>query len=103
MIENIFETVIMGSNKVFLNMPEDDYFFSYDFLNIESAKDLVETYFRLRGRDGIPHVVDIEHDAPTHRVKITLEVDEHESCDMEGYKVPDSLNINRHDDDRDFE
>lgn len=95
MIENIFETTVMGSNIVFLNMPEEDYFLSYESVSMEAAEDLTRNYFIMRGREGVPKVKDVEFDEPSHRVKITLEVNLDGSLSDQGYAVPDSINITR--------
>ena len=97
MLENIFETIVVGSNTVFLNIPQDDYFLSYPDISNGAAEEITETYFRMRGRDGIPKVVDVGADHATHMIKITLEVTENREGHVDGYKVPDSLNIFRHD------
>ncbi|ERI90257.1 hypothetical protein JK636_05390 [Clostridium sp. YIM B02515] len=97
MIENIMETTVMGSNIVFLNIPEEDYFLSYDSVTREAAQEITSNYFLMRAREGVPKVKDIQFDEPSHRVKITLEVDleDNNYSGLKGYKVPDSLNITR--------
>ena len=97
MLENIFETVVVGSNTVFLNIPEDDYFLSYNDISSGAAEEITETYFSMRGRDGVPKVIDIAADHASHTVKITLDVNYNEDSDIPPYRVPDSLNIFRHD------
>lgn len=95
MLNNIFETTVMGSNIVYLNIPEEDYFLSYDSITKEAAEEISNTYFLLRSRDGVPEVRDIQLIEPSHRVKITLEVKESDGDNRPLYKVPDSLNITR--------
>lgn len=95
MINNIFETTVVGSNTVYLNIPEEDYFLSYDSITRSAAEEITKTYFLLRSRDGIAEVRDIEFDEPSHRVKITLEVKENTGFSRPGYTVPDSLNATR--------
>lgn len=95
MFENIFETIVKGSNTVFLDMPEEDYVFSYGPLSIKAAQDLADNYFLLRSREGVPHVTNISSDPGTHSVKITLEVDHLDECNGRSYSVPDTLNIDR--------
>ena len=95
MFDNIFETVVKGSNTIFLDIPEKDYFFSYNTISPKSAQDLTDNYFKMKSKDGIPHVVDINFDALTHRVKIILEVEYVRQHKLEHYNIPDSLNINR--------
>lgn len=95
MLQNIFETVIKGSNTLYLDVPEDDYFFSYDSISKESAEDIVKNYFDMRGKDGIPHIKDIEHDSATHKVEITVEVELEREHKIYQRTIPDSLNITR--------
>lgn len=95
MIENIFETTVMGSNVVFLNIPEEDYFLSYESVTRKAAEEITRNYFLMKSREGKPEVKDIEFDEPSHRVKITLEVQDAKYFDSTGYAVPDSLNITR--------
>lgn len=95
MFESIFETVVMGSNTVFLDIPENEYFLSYDDLDRASVEELVKNYFLMKGRDGIPIVKDLEYDINTHRVKITVDVQQQRDYKLESYEVPDSLNIQR--------
>jgi len=95
MFENIFETVVKGSNTVFLDIPESDYFFRYESLSQDDAQELVNDYFISRSRDGIPHVKDVTFDASIHRVKITVQVEHDREHKLDAYQVPDSLNINR--------
>ena len=93
--ENIFETVVKGSNTIFLDIPEEDYFFSYDTISPKSAQELTDNYFKTKAKDGIPRVKDIDFDASIHRVKILLEVEYNRAHKLEAYTVPDSLNVNR--------
>ena len=95
MFSNIFETVVKGSNTIFLDIPEKDYFFSYDTISKKSAQDLTDNYFKIKSKDGVPSVVDINLDASTHRVKILLEVEYNRQHKLEHYSIPDSLNVNR--------
>ena len=95
MFDNIFETVVKGSNTVFLDIPEDDYFFRYESLREDAAQELVNDYFIARSRDGIPHVTDISFDALTHRVKIMVEVDHKREHKLDQYQIPDFLNTTR--------
>lgn len=76
-MENVFETIIMGSNTVFLDIPEEEYLLKYTSLSLDSAQNLADYYFKYRGRDVMPEVKDIDLDSDTHRVKITVEVNAH--------------------------
>ncbi|MCM8710392.1 hypothetical protein M2651_05055 [Clostridium sp. SYSU_GA19001] len=95
MIENIVETDIIGSNTVFLNIPEEDYFLSYQYVTKDAAEEITKNYFLMRGREGIPEVKDIEFNEPLHSVRITLEVKEQEGSYKQGYAVPTYLDITR--------
>jgi hypothetical protein len=95
LLENIFETVVKGSNTIFLDMSEDDYYLSYDTINRNAAEEITNNYFRMRQRDGIPSIVDISEDKFAHTIKITVEVDSLSDSNVGVYKVPDSLNMNR--------
>lgn len=95
MFENIFETVVRGSNTIFLDIPEKDYFFSYDTLSPKNAQELTDNYFNSKARDGIPYVKDINFDASTHKVKILLEVEYNREHKLEQDILPDPLNIHR--------
>ncbi|MBC8061112.1 MAG: hypothetical protein H7Y18_10640 [Clostridiaceae bacterium] len=95
MFENIFETVIKGSNTIFLDVNESDYYLSYDTINNKAAEEITNNFFRLKQKDGIPKIIDITEDRFTHTIKITVEVDTQSESDIEPYIVPDSLNVTR--------
>lgn len=89
--ENIFETVIKGSTTEFLNIPEEDYFFSYDKLTKEAAQEITDLYFKMKGKDGIPAVKEINFDPSVKLVQITLEVSNNRDFKLEPYSVPNIL------------
>lgn len=95
MFENISETIIKGSNTIFLNVPEKDYFLSYDTINNGAAEEITKNYFNMKQKDGIAEVKDIDADSYTHRVKITVEVNQSRDSKLEPFKTPDMLNIKR--------
>lgn len=74
MLDNVFETIIVGSNTEFLDIPEKDFFLKYETLDKESAKDLTDNYFSVIKKDVTSHVKDIKIDNSTHRVNITVEI-----------------------------
>lgn len=74
MYSSIHEVVREGSDTVLLAIPEQEYFLSYESLTLESAQELVENYFKYRGRDGIPKVTDVDFNSITRSVKITVGV-----------------------------
>lgn len=95
MLQNIFETVIRGSNTIFLDIHDDDYFFAYDTISMENAEDIAQNYFRMKQKDGIPYVKDIDFDSSTHKVKIIVEVQQDRDKKLSESYVPDVLNITR--------
>ncbi len=95
MIENMVETDIIGTNTVYLSIPEEDYFLSYESVTMNAAEEITRNYFLFRGREGRPSVKDISFDEPLHRVKITLEVEADYETDKQGYAVPTYLDITR--------
>ena len=93
--ENIFETVVKGSSTIFLDVNEDDYFFSYDSISKEAAEEITNNYFRMKQKDGSPRILDVTHDNFSHTVKITVEVDQNGKRKAGTYIVPDALNVQR--------
>lgn len=96
MFDSIFETVVKGSNTIFLDLTQEDYNLSYDSVSFEAAQDLIENYFKYKGRDGIPEVKDINLNSATHNVEITAVVYQSADNNLKAYNVPDTLNIYRH-------
>ncbi|AGK97059.1 hypothetical protein [Clostridium pasteurianum] len=92
MMEDIFETVKEGSNVVYLDMPKKDFLFKYNNFNRDSAQNLVDNYFKEKGRDGIPKVEEISLDDSRGIMKITVAVNYERDFKLEEYKIPDSLN-----------
>lgn len=82
MLENLSHTVIKGSNTMFLNIPEGDYFSMYDSLTKESAEDIAQRYFMMKGKESMPHIREMEIDSETHKVKLMLEV--HNNLNQQG-------------------
>lgn len=95
MYDNVFETVIYGSNTVFLDIPKEQFLFMYSNLNRDSAQNLVDNYFKEKGRDGIPYLKEISEDNYTGLLKLTVEVNQERDFKLEGYKIPDALNEKR--------
>lgn len=79
MERKIFETIVVGSNTVFLDVPEESYFVSYKSIDEASATDIAKKYFISKKKSVIPHVKEIEHDPCVHTVKITVEI-ENDKC-----------------------
>lgn len=91
MYSSIYEAVSGDSNTVYLSVPEDDYFISYDNLSRENVQDLVENYFKFTGRDGLPVIADIDVDANTHKINITVDVDYDRDTKIEPASAPHYL------------
>lgn len=91
MFNNVFETLIPNGNEVHLNIPKEDFLFSYNHLNYENAKDFVANYFQLRSRDGIPEVQNIELQEDTNTIRISLKVNYNVQSKLESYIVPDLI------------
>lgn len=91
MYSSIYETVINGSNTVFLNIPEEEYFLSYENLSRENVQDLVDNYFKFTGRDGVPLVADIDVDKVINRIKVTVDVEYERHKKIEPASTPHYL------------
>ena len=74
MLEDIFQTIVMGSSTVFLNIPQIEYFSVYDSLTKEFAEDIAKKYFIMKGKGGTPRIREMEVDPDTNKVKLTVEV-----------------------------
>lgn len=92
MFNSIFETVVRGSNVIFLVLSEEDYFLSYESLSLDSTQELVDNYFKFRGRDGAPRVTDVDLDKSTHKVKIMVKVDYEKEHEMEPMSITEFTN-----------
>lgn len=97
MYNDIYEIVSDTSNTVNLVIHEKDFFLSYDDLNKENAQDLVENYFKFKGRDGVPVVADIDYNQQTRRIQITVDMDYDRASKLEPASAPDFINKNRYD------
>ncbi len=95
MYDYIFETVVKGSNTMFLDMDAEDYYLKYDSLSEKNAQDLVNQYFKTKGKDGIPHVTGVDTDPSTHRIMVVIEVQQRRNTKLEPYVIPDVLNMRR--------
>ncbi|MGO5065881.1 hypothetical protein FDF31_10635 [Clostridium sporogenes] len=67
---NIFETVIKGSNTVFLDIPSEEYFSYYDRLNKKSADNIVKDYFINKGSKKDAEVMDVGYNEYTKSIQI---------------------------------
>jgi hypothetical protein len=75
MLENIFETKVIGSNTIFLDIPEEEYFINYSNLSNKVAQEITCNYFKERNKVGIPHVKHIHAIPNIHNVEIVIEVE----------------------------
>lgn len=75
MLENIFETKVLGSNTIFLDIPEEEYFVNYNNLSEKAAEEITCNYFKIRNKTGIPHVKHIHSIPNIHNVEIIIEVE----------------------------
>ncbi len=67
---NIFETVVKGSNTVFLDIPSEEYFLYYDRLNKKSADNIVKDYFINKGSKKDAEVMDVGYNEYTKSIQI---------------------------------
>ena len=75
MLENIFETKVIGSNTIFLVIPEVEYFNNYNNLSESAAEEITHNYFKIRSKSGIPHVKHIHAIPNIHNVEIIIEIE----------------------------
>ena len=75
MLENIFETKVIGSATIFLDIPEEEYFINYSNLSKKVAEEITYNYFKERNKAGIPHVKHIHAIPNIHNVEIVIEVE----------------------------
>ncbi|MDS1004047.1 hypothetical protein ACFLKB_17100 [Clostridium sp. FAM 1755] len=67
---NIFETVVKGSNTVFLDIPSEEYFSYYDRLNKKSADNIVNDYLINKGSKKDAEVMDVGYNEYTKSIQI---------------------------------
>ncbi|MBU3145535.1 hypothetical protein [Clostridium sp. CF012] len=75
MLENIFETKVIGSNTIFLDIPEGEYYTNYNNLSESAAQEITYNYFKIRNKTGIPHVKHIHAIPNIHNVEIIIEIE----------------------------
>ncbi|KOR24275.1 hypothetical protein [Clostridium sp. L74] len=71
---NIFETVVKGSNTVFLDIPSEEYFSYYDRLNKKSADNIVKDYFINKGSKKDAEVMDVGYNEYTKSIQILAKI-----------------------------
>ncbi|MDP4143892.1 MAG: hypothetical protein Q8936_05335 [Bacillota bacterium] len=95
MFEDVYETVLNGSNHVYLDVPKELYFQDNDDIDKESVQNFAANYFKMTGRDGIPKVISVDTDADQQLIRLAIEVDMEREHKLDQYNVPDSLNVYR--------
>lgn len=93
MLDDIFETKVKGSRTMFLNVPSKEYFSSYDTLDKSTAQEMVNTYFQIKEKDGVPYVDAAEEDSIFNTVKIKINVEHGSQNNLEPYKMEDFLSM----------
>lgn len=97
MFDSVYETFNSEKdNSVCLNIPKNDFLFSYESVSKSTAADFVNNYFKEKGREGIPKVKDVSID--NNVVQLYVDVDLSES--EKPINVPDSLNMRGYDHNR---
>lgn len=56
--------------EVILQIPEKEFFNSYDDISDTAAKEILTNYLRHHQDDGKPHDIEIKHSKPNHIVSI---------------------------------
>jgi hypothetical protein len=93
MLDNIFETKVKGSRTIFLDVPSKDYFSSYDSVDKSTAQEMVNTYFQINEKDGVPHVDEAEEDNAFNIVKIKINVQHGIQNNIEPYTTENFFGI----------
>lgn len=93
MLENIFETKVKGSRTIFLDVPSKDYFSSYDSVDKTIAQKMVNTYFQIKEKDGVPHVDEAEEDNAFKIIKIKINVQQGAQNNYEQSTAVDFFNM----------
>ncbi|AAK79241.1 hypothetical protein BJV85_002727 [Clostridium acetobutylicum] len=97
MFDSVYETFISkDDNRVCLDIPKNDFLFSYEDITKDTAKDFVNNYFREKGREGIPNVTDVSIESDVIRLYIKIDYSE----SQKPMNVPDSLNMRGYDHNR---
>lgn len=78
MLKNIFETIIIGSNTEFLDVPKKEFFLNYDNLNIKSAQEVADNYFNMNKKNVVSYVKDINVDDTINKINITVQVEKND-------------------------
>lgn len=88
-----------GQYQLTLQIPEEEYFNSYDTVKAEAAQEILSNYLTLQQDDGRIGEVNINHNKSGHVIKITTDLHYMDNDHTEARFTPDTLNIHRHDED----
>lgn len=95
MFNNVYETILKGSDTIFLQVPEEDFNFSYNHISLNNSQDFADNYFTVKSKDGIPYVENVYLNESTHMVTMAVKVDYSVSGSRYNYKIPDTIpNVN---------
>lgn len=91
MFDNVYETILKGSETIFLQVPEEQFNFSYDHISIRNSQDFANNYFTVKSKDGIPNVENVYLNESTHMVTMAVKVDYNVSQKRYNYEIPDTI------------
>jgi hypothetical protein len=55
---------------LYLQIPEEDYFLIYEYVNYEAAFDILHQFLQIYEDDGRPDIIRVKHDKDNHTVNI---------------------------------
>ena len=84
-----------GLYKIALQVPEKEYFSTYDTVSADAADEILKNYLSFYEDDGVPFNTNISHNKNAHIIEITSELHYMENDHSKTRYVPDVLNINR--------
>lgn len=95
MFDNVYETILKGSDTIFLQVPEEEYNFSYDHISIRNSQDFANNYFTVKSKDGMPYVENVYLNESTQMVTMAVKVNYNVPDKRYNYEIPDTIpNIN---------
>lgn len=97
MLNSIRENRIQrdGLYEVTLQIPEDDFFFVYDSITVDAAREILDKYLAYHQDDGRPGEINIRHNKNGHVVDITVDMHYTGNDHTDAKPIPDALNITR--------
>lgn len=84
-----------GMYAVILQIPENEYFATYDSISDDAAHEIVTNYLKYRGDDGRADKVEIKQDKAGHIININLYLYYTGNDHTEIFRTPDMLNTTR--------